>query len=141
MLQPPGASAVAVAADVAAAARTIHRFRFFSPPSPGFASLCLPVYPATSVSGCVAVAAAAAAAARRNTQAPRTARHHRRHSGRGRRRHSRIAGRRRDAMRETPTTVLRMCARTLVKGALTTTYYYFSKLKKKYLNYEYGGEE
>lgn len=118
MLQPPGASVVAAAAaaDAAAAAPTIHRFRFFPTPVRRFPNLRLLVSPATSMSGCAEVVVAAAG---RNTQAPRTARHHRRHSGRGRQRQSGIAaGRRRDAMRETPTTVLRMCARTLVKGAL-----------------------
>lgn len=51
-----------------------------------------------SVSGSAVVAALVLVAPRRNAQAPRTARHHRRPSGRGRQ--SRFAGRRRDAMRE-----------------------------------------
>lgn len=51
-----------------------------------------------SVSGSAVVAVLVSVAARRNAQAPRTARHHRRPSGRGRQ--SRFAGRRRDAMRE-----------------------------------------
>lgn len=96
MLQPPGASVVA--ADAAVAARTIHRhcFFFFLPPPLRFQAFFSPV--GTLVSGCAVVAVEG------NTQAPRTARHRRRHSGRGRQWQSGIAGRRQDAMRETPTT-------------------------------------